>query len=77
MFSEFAVENTIQKSAELIFATACATLKITDQMSQEENAMKKVKITIMRIACYKDLIAHACDMEVGQIFVANGWQKPE
>lgn len=46
--------------------------------------MKKVRITIMRIACYQDLIAqyenpieHACDMKVGQVFTANGYQKPE
>ena len=45
---------------------------------------KKVKITVMKTACYQDLIekyenpiTHACDMEVGQAFVANGWQKPE
>ena len=46
--------------------------------------MKKVKITVMKIACYQDLmeqyenpIEHACDMQLGQVFVANGWQKPE
>ncbi len=46
--------------------------------------MKKVKITVMRIAYYKDLmekyenpITHACDMVKGQVFIANGWQKPE
>ena len=46
--------------------------------------MKKVRITVKRIACYKDLIAeyenpieHACMMQVGQVFIANGWQKPE
>lgn len=46
--------------------------------------MKKVKITVMKTACYEDLIAqyenpisHACDMTVGQTFVANGWNKPE
>lgn len=46
--------------------------------------MKKVKITVMKTACYKDLIekyenpiTHACDMKEGQIFIANGWQKPE
>ena len=45
--------------------------------------MKKVRITVMRQARYDDLIAkyenpieHACDLSVGQIFVANGWQKP-
>ena len=46
--------------------------------------MKKVKITVMRIACYKDLIekyenpiSHACDMKEGQVFIANGWEKPQ
>ena len=46
--------------------------------------MKKVKITVLRKACYKDLIEkyenpieHACDMIEGQVFVANGWAKPE
>ena len=45
---------------------------------------KKVRITVMRMACYNDLIAeyenpisHACDMKLGQTFIANGWQKPE
>ena len=46
--------------------------------------MKKIKITVMRKACYNDLIekyenpiTHACDMNEGQIFIANGWQRPE
>ena len=46
--------------------------------------MKKVKITVMRITQYPDLMAkyenpieHACDMVEGQVFIANGWQKPE
>ena len=46
--------------------------------------MKKVKITVMKTACYQDLIDryenpidHACNMSVGQTFTANGWQKPE
>ena len=46
--------------------------------------MKKVKITVMRMARYEDLmalyenpIAHACDMKLGQVFIANGWQRPE
>ena len=46
--------------------------------------MKKCKITVMKTACYKDLmelyenpIEHACDMKVGQNFIANGWAKPE
>ena len=46
--------------------------------------MKKVKITVMRMAQYEDLMAlyenpieHACDMRLGQVFIANGWQRPE
>ncbi|MBQ8474664.1 MAG: TIGR04076 family protein [Clostridia bacterium] len=46
--------------------------------------MKKVKITVMKMARYDDLIAkyenpieHACDMKVGEVFVANGWERPE
>ena len=45
--------------------------------------MKKVKITVMRTACYRDLIEmyenpieHPCDMKEGQVFIANGWEKP-
>ncbi|MEG0771367.1 MAG: TIGR04076 family protein [Clostridia bacterium] len=46
--------------------------------------MKKVKITVMKIAKYDDLIAkyenpinHACDMELGKVFISNEWEKPE
>ena len=46
--------------------------------------MRKVRITVMRTARYDDLIEqyenpieHACDMKEGQVFIANGWQKPE
>ena len=45
--------------------------------------MKKCKITVMRKVEHKDLmeeyenhIEHACDVEVGQVFIANGWEKP-
>ena len=45
---------------------------------------KKCKITVMKMACYQDLMEqyenpmeHACDMKLGQEFIANGWQKPE
>ena len=45
--------------------------------------MKKVRITVMRITKYDDLIEeyenpieHACSMTVGRVFIANGWQKP-
>ena len=46
--------------------------------------MKKVKITAIRKASYPDLrekyenpIRHACDVEEGQVWIANGWEKPE
>lgn len=46
--------------------------------------MKKCKITVMKMARYDDLmveyenpIQHACDMQLGQVFIANGWQKPD
>ncbi len=46
--------------------------------------MKKVKITVVRVANYTDLsekyenpIEHACGMKEGDVFVANGWQKPD
>ena len=46
--------------------------------------MKKVRITAMKQAVHNDLIEQyenpleqACDMKVGQVFIANGWQKPE
>ena len=46
--------------------------------------MKKCRITVMRMARYADLmekyenpISHACDLMEGQVFIANGWQKPE
>ena len=46
--------------------------------------MKKVRITAVRKACYPDLMAkyenpieHTCDVEEGQTWIANGYQKPE
>ena len=46
--------------------------------------MKKVRITVMRRSTYPDLmekyenpIEHPCEMTVGQVFVANGWERPE
>lgn len=46
--------------------------------------MKQCRITVMRMARYDDLIAayenpilHACDLKPGQVFIANGWEKPE
>ena len=46
--------------------------------------MKRVKITVLRKVCHQDLIAryenpieHACDLEEGQVFITEGWKKPE
>lgn len=45
--------------------------------------MKKVKIIVKKIVVHKDLIAkyenpieNACNLVEGQIFVANGYEKP-
>ena len=46
--------------------------------------MRNCRITVMRKAFYKDLadkyenpIEHACDMKEGQVFITDGWNKPE
>lgn len=46
--------------------------------------MKRIKITAIRKAKYDDLIEkyenpieHACDIEEGQVFIAEGWKRPE
>ncbi|MGN1362311.1 MAG: TIGR04076 family protein [Methanobrevibacter sp.] len=46
--------------------------------------MKKVKITVIRKVSYDDLIAkyenpieHPCDINEGDVFIANGWEKPK
>ena len=45
--------------------------------------MKKVRITAIRKTCYPDLMAkyenpieHACDVQEGQVWIANGWERP-
>ncbi len=45
--------------------------------------MKKIKITVKKVACYQDLIDQyenpqeaPCNMKEGQVFVADGWKKP-
>ena len=46
--------------------------------------MKKIKITVMKKTCHRDLIEryenpieNACTVEEGQVFIANGWNRPE
>ena len=46
--------------------------------------MKKVKITVMRKVRHDDLIEkyenpleHECTVEEGEVFIANGWVKPD
>ena len=46
--------------------------------------MKRVKITVMRITRYEDLMAefenpieHACDIEIGKCFICENGQKPD
>ena len=46
--------------------------------------MKKCRITVAKVTEHTDLMAryenpmlHACDLREGQVFIANGWMKPE
>lgn len=46
--------------------------------------MKKVKITVMKKVRHDDLIEkyenpleYECDVEVGEVFIANSWVKPD
>lgn len=46
--------------------------------------MKKVRITALRQTVYTDLMAqyenpiqHPCDIRVGEVFIADGWQMPQ
>lgn len=46
--------------------------------------MKKCRITVIRITEYSDLMAkyenpisHTCGMREGQVFIANGWRRPD
>ena len=46
--------------------------------------MQKVKITVVKKVRHDDLIEkyenpleHECDVELNDVFIANGWQKPE
>ena len=45
--------------------------------------MKKVRITAIRKTVYPDLMAryenpieHACDVQEGQVWIADGWERP-
>ena len=46
--------------------------------------MMPVRITVIRKACYPDLIAeyenpieHACDLSEGEVFISRGGERPE
>ena len=46
--------------------------------------MKKCRITVVRRTEYPDLMARyenpleqACGLEIGQVFISNGWEKPD
>ena len=72
----------------LIFHFLCRSERhgyrnIYSQAGRRVLPVRKVRITVMKKACYSDLmeqyenpIEHACDMEEGQVFVADGWQRP-
>lgn len=46
--------------------------------------MKKCRITVMKRTEYNDLmekyenpITHPCEFKIGEVFITNGWQKPD
>ncbi len=46
--------------------------------------MKRCRITVMKIVRHQDLMAryenpieHACDLWEGQVWITNGWERPE
>ena len=58
--------------------------EIQINMEGDKSRLKKVRITAMKQTIYHDLIEeyenpiqHACDMKVGQVFIADGWKKPD
>ena len=54
------------------------------EAQERKKSMKRCKITVVRKTEYKDLmekyenpIQHACDIEEGQVFITEGWKRPE
>ena len=54
------------------------------EAQERKKSMKRCKITAVRKTEYKDLmekyenpIQHACDIEEGQVFITEGWKRPE
>ena len=56
------------------------------QLTNKEKScsVKRIRITVIRKVCHKDLIEryenpieHACDLHEGQVFLTEGWQRPE
>lgn len=59
-------------------------LDFMEKMKERKKSMKRCKITAVRKTEYKDLmekyenpIQHACDIEEGQVFITEGWKRPE
>ncbi len=53
-------------------------------LAENQDVMKRVRITVKRIAEYRDLMAeyenpieHTCDMRLGQTFIVEDYTKPE
>ena len=46
--------------------------------------MKRIRITVIRMACYRDLMAkyenpieHACELHEGQVFISEDGRRPD
>ena len=79
MFGKWKADVLILKSNNFCFVISVILFPILNYA----RSLCKCKITVMRKACYKDLMEkyenpmeHACDIEEGQVFIANGWCKP-
>ncbi len=85
-FTEFQPSDSFISSggAPLLLEGSRLSPRDSDEMETGAIFLKQCRITVMRITQYEDLMAqfenpisHACDMEIGQVFTANGWEKPE
>lgn len=85
-FTEFQPSDSFISSggAPLLLEGNWLPPRDSDEMETGAIFLKQCRITVMRITQYEDLMAqfenpisHACDMEIGQVFTANGWEKPE
>lgn len=72
------------KNRSLFNLTLYIAKSIILKKHKRSKAVKRIKITAVRKTEYPDLmekyenpIEHACDIKEGDVFIANGWERPE